>query len=119
MPAEKEFCFVIRHAPDDRFRIGELLDMALTAAAFDQTVTVVFLDDGVLHLLLPQNEQKNQGIIQIIAAFDLYDIHSPWVETESLLECGITLTNLAVPVRCINRADVARLLARQHILVAA
>jgi tRNA 2-thiouridine synthesizing protein C len=119
MQGAKQFCFIIRRAPDDGFRTGELLDMAMTAAAFDQPVSVVFMDDGVLHLLAGQQQQKSPvNIIQMIAAFDLYDLDHPWVETESLWERGLTLAALAVPVRSISRSGLGCLLARQHILLA-
>ncbi|QFY43300.1 hypothetical protein F6R98_12290 [Candidatus Methylospira mobilis] len=116
MAAVKQFCFVIRHAPDDDFRAGELLDMALTTAAFDQIATVVFMDEGVLHLLPGRNSRSN--VVQMLAAFDLYDLAPPWVETESLSARGATAADLPVPVRFIDKDELSRLLARQQVLVA-
>jgi tRNA 2-thiouridine synthesizing protein C len=123
MIAAKQFCFLIRHAPDDYFRTSELLDMALTTAAFDQAASVVFLDEGVLHLfsgrqLSGRQKNNNQAsVIQMIAAFDIYDLAPPWVEIESLHECGINMADVAVPVRYMNRADLRRLLTEQQVLV--
>jgi tRNA 2-thiouridine synthesizing protein C len=113
MQAAKQFCFVIRRAPDDGFRTSELLDMALTTAAFDQPANVVFLDEGVLHL----SQGSRNNILDMITAFDLYDIEPPWVETESLQACGISLDDLTVPVRCISRGELPGLLAQQQVLV--
>jgi len=103
------------HAPDDDFRAGELLDMALTAAAFDQAVTVVFMDEGVLHLLPARNNRSN--VEQMVAAFALYDLAPPWVEIESLSACGATAADLTVPASLIGKGELSRLLALQQVLV--
>lgn len=116
MPSPKKFCFVVRQAAQADIRVRELLDMALTTAAFDQTVTIVFLDDGVYQLLPRNHESAEDNVLQMIPALDLYDIEAPWVETESLSERGLTPADIAVQARFIARSELLHLFSEQNIL---
>ena len=53
----KNFLFVMRRMPFSGIYVQETLDMLLTAAAFDQSVSVLFADDGVLQLKKHQHPQ--------------------------------------------------------------
>ncbi|MCK7492950.1 MAG: sulfurtransferase complex subunit TusD [Comamonadaceae bacterium] len=46
----EEILFVLRHPPHGSMNAQESLDMILAAAAFDQSVSLLFLDDGVFQL---------------------------------------------------------------------
>jgi tRNA 2-thiouridine synthesizing protein C len=62
---KKTFLFVFQHAPHENLHAKEGLDFAFSCAAFDQQVDVLFVEDGVYHLLKNQNteaiKQKNHS----------------------------------------------------------
>jgi tRNA 2-thiouridine synthesizing protein C len=115
----KRFLFVLRQAPVGGFQASEFLDMVMTAAAFDQAVSLLFLDDGVLQLLRGQGPDAlgRGSVAAIFPALDLYDVEALWVERESLVERGVGEDAMVVPVKLIARASVADLLRDQTIVV--
>ena len=115
----KNFLFVLHHPPHEGAAIRESLDMVMTVAAFDQTVRVLFLDDGVFLLKLgqcPQNPNL-KPTSPLFAALEMYDVEGLWVEQESLAERGLVLTNLILPVQTIRREEIAFFLATADIVV--
>lgn len=115
----KRCLFVIRTPPLGGNRARETLDQILAAAAFDQDVCLLFLDDGVYQLLGHQNPSMLglEPVAPLLTALPLYDVNELWVERESLHERGLAEADLVVPVRGITRIDVAELLTRQDWLV--
>ena len=97
----KRWLFVMRHPPQSGLRVRETLDMILTAAAFDQPVSLLYLDDGVYQL------QSGQSGGDLLQALDLYDVKTILVERESMAIRTLTEADLAIPVRVISRAEVA------------
>ncbi|MCF6202844.1 MAG: sulfurtransferase complex subunit TusC [Methylococcaceae bacterium] len=108
----------MRTSPHNGVQLQEKLDVILTAAAFDQHVSLLFLDDGVFQLKKEQKAEKyglkdTQSIFNVL---EIYDIHDLYVETESLLERGFQTTNLSLSVEVCYRKDVNELM-KQHDLV--
>ena len=72
------------------------IDVALTAAAFEQRVSCVFMDDGVLQLLEGQDTdsggQKNIG--RMIPALELYDVEAVYHHAASARQYGLTADQL-------------------------
>lgn len=116
----KSFLFVMRHPPHEGSAVRESLDMLMTAAAFDQRVRVLFLDDGVF-LLKAGQQPEGLGLKPVgplLAALEVYDVEGLWVEEESLAQRGLRLEGLSLPAWGIRRAEVAGLVAAADIVVA-
>lgn len=116
---QKRFLFVVRRPPYADVRSRETVDMILTVAAFDQPVTVLFLDDGVLQLKKGQQPER-QGIppvAPLLETLDLYDVREVWAERESLAERGLGADDLTIPVRIVSRRGVAALTAAQDVVI--
>lgn len=115
----KEYLFVMRHLPHVSSHVQETLDQMLTTAAFDQTVSVLFIDDGVLQLKNGQNPQQIgvKNTAAIFQALELYEIKHLFVEAESLISRGLTVNELILPVQLISRAEVNALLQRHAIII--
>ncbi len=111
----KKYLFVMSKAPHWGADLQETLDIILTVAAFDQRVTLLFVDDGVLQLQRGQNPDKLQlkDTAAIFQALPIYDVHDVFAEAESLQERGLKPADLLLPVREVYRRDV-RLLMRGH-----
>lgn len=85
--------------------------MALTFAAFDQTVSLLLLDDGVLQLLpkqAPATAQKN--IAKILQSLALYDINRVYADADAMQRRGINPDDTVVPVTPVDAVAIAALL---------
>ena len=92
----KKFMFVNRKAPYGTSYALESLEVVLISAAFDQQVSLAFLDDGVYQITKGQDTtgigQKNFS--KAYKALGDYDINKLYVEEESLAERGLTKDDL-------------------------
>ena len=117
----KKFLFIVRHPPQQGIALSESLDLMMTVAAFDQSVRVLFLDDGVFSLKSGQSH-SNPAVkpsASMFGALEVYDIKELFVEVESLTERGLTVENLILPARLIRRTEIAGLIAlADHVVTA-
>lgn len=92
----KKFMYVNRKAPYGTIYALESLEVVLIGAAFDQEVSLAFLDDGVYQLTKGQ-ETKDIGMKNFSPIYNVlgdYDINKLYVEKESLDARGLTLDDL-------------------------
>lgn len=115
----KKFMYVNRKAPYGTIYALESLEVVLIGAAFEQDVSLAFLDDGVYELTMGQNtkgvEMKNYS--PTYRALDDYDVSKLYVEKESLAARGLTEADLMVPVQVVGAAEMARLMAEQDVVM--
>ncbi len=94
--AVKKFMYVNRKAPYGTIYALEALEVVLIGAAFDQDVSLAFIDDGVFQLV--DNQKTDDiGIKNFSPAFRAlgdYDVTKLYVEQESLDERGISADDL-------------------------
>jgi tRNA 2-thiouridine synthesizing protein C len=116
---QKKFLFVMRSAPRDGARVRESLDMAMTAAAFDQAVRLLMLDDGVFLLKRGQRFEPNglKPVAPLFEALALYDVEDVFVERESLRGRHLTTEDLVIPVRVVDRTEIAGLTAEHDLVI--
>lgn len=115
----KRFMYVNRRAPYGTIYALECLEIVLIAAAFDQDVSVVFLDDGVYQL---KKNQDTTGIgmknfSKTYGALDDYDVEKIYVEEESLAARGLTADDLVIPVEVLAAADLREIMAQQDVVI--
>jgi tRNA 2-thiouridine synthesizing protein C len=115
----KRFMYVNRRAPYGTIYALECLEIVLVAAAFDQDVSVVFLDDGVCQL---KKNQDTTGIgmknfSKTYGALDDYDVEKIYVEKESLAERGLTADDLVIPVEVLAADDLREVMAQQDVVM--
>jgi tRNA 2-thiouridine synthesizing protein C len=115
----KRFMYVNRRAPYGTIYALESLEAILVAAAFDQDVSVVFLDDGVYQL---KKNQDTTGVgmknfSRAYGALDDYEVEKIYVEKESLEARGLTAGDLVIPVKVLAAADLREIMARQDVVI--
>jgi tRNA 2-thiouridine synthesizing protein C len=115
----KKFMYVNRKAPYGTIYALESLEVVLIAAAFEQDVSMVFVDDGVYQL---KKGQETQGIgmknfSPTYRALEGYDVEKLYVEAESMAERGLTEADLLVPVEVMSRAELAELMDEQDVIL--
>jgi len=115
----KKFMYINRKAPYGTIYALESLEVVLIAAAFEQDVSMAFLDDGVYQL---KKGQDTQGIgmknfSPTYRALEGYDVEKLYVEAESLAERGLSEDDLLVPVEVLGREALAALMDEQDVIL--
>jgi tRNA 2-thiouridine synthesizing protein C len=130
---KKKFMFINRKAPYGTIYALEALEVVLISAAFEQDVSLAFLDDGVYQLMKGQDTSgigmKNYS--PTFRALGDYEITKLYVEQESLAERGLKPEDLmeityedesedfAVKpsVRVVSRSELTEIMAQQDVLL--
>jgi tRNA 2-thiouridine synthesizing protein C len=115
----KKFMYINRKAPYGTVYALESLEVVLIAAAFDQDVSLVFMDDGVFQL---KKGHQTKGIEMknfqpTYRALDDYDINKLYVEQEALEARGLNADDLCVPVEVLPRAEIGKLMTQQDVVL--
>lgn len=115
----KKFMFVNRRAPYGTIYALEGLEMVLITGAFDQDVTVVFLDDGVFQIVKGQDTKavNMKNFSPTFRALEGYDIDKLYVEKESIEARGLKPEDFVVPVKIATADELAGLMAEQHVII--
>lgn len=116
---KKSFLLICRHAPYGGATAREALDVALTAATFDQTVSMLFLGDGVLQLMQGQLPAAiaQKALDKQLAALPLYDIETIYAEADALTARGLTSADCALPVQTLSAAQIPQQIGAHDIVL--
>ncbi|WP_028491511.1 sulfurtransferase complex subunit TusC [Thioalkalivibrio sp. ALE19] len=115
----KKFMYVNRKAPYGTIYALESLEVVLIAAAFEQDVSMVFMDDGVYQIKKGQDTGQigMKNFSPTYRALEGYDVEKLYVEAESLSERGLSEDDLLVPVEVMSRDAIARLMDEQDVIL--
>ena len=133
MSEVKKFLYVNRKAPYGTIYALESLEVVLIGAAFEQDVSLAFLDDGVFQLTKGQNTD-GIGIKNFSPTFRAlgdYEVTKLYVEKESLEERGLTQDDLQnimyededddweekPSIKLVSRAEMADVMADQDVVL--
>ena len=96
MSETKKFLYVNRRAPHGSIYALESLEVVLIGAAFEQEVSLAFIDDGVYQLMRNQDPSGIgvKNFSPTYRALGDYDINQIYVEKESLELRGLSKENL-------------------------
>lgn len=114
-----KFMYVNRKAPYGTIYALESLEVVLIAAAFEQDVSLAFIDDGVYQIKKGQDSADigMKNFSPTYRALEGYDVEKLYVAKESLEERGLTTDDLIVPVEVISRAEMADLMDEQDVIL--
>ena len=115
----KKFMFVNRSAPYGTVYALESLEVVLISAAFEQDVSLVFVEDGVWQL---EKGQQTKGIetknfSPTYRALEGYAVEKLYVEAESLAARGLTEDDLIVDVNVLSSAELGQLMDEQDVVL--
>lgn len=116
----KKLLFISRHAPYGSSLAKDALDAVLASSAYDQQLSLLFMDDGVFQLLKNQTSADiaQKSFASILPVLPLYEINSIYVHNESLKKRQITINELVLDsVQIIDSAAICSLLAQQDQLL--
>jgi len=96
MSETKKFMYVNRKAPYGTIYAWESLEVVLIGAAFEQDISLAFVDDGVYQICKNQDttELGIKNFSPTYSALGDYDINKIYVEKESLEARGLTVDDL-------------------------
>ena len=114
----KKFMFVNRKAPHGTIYALESLEVVLISAAFDQDVSLVFVDDGVYQLKKGQQTKgiETKNFSPTYRALEGYDVEKLYVEQESLSARGLSEEDLIVDVTVLSSAELGKLMEEQDVV---
>ncbi len=115
----KKFAYINRKAPYGTIYALESLEVVLIGAAFEQDVSLFFLDDGVFQLT---KGQKTDGIgmknfSPTYRALEMYDVEKLYVSEEALAARGLTADDLLVDVEVVADSEIAGMLDEQDVVL--
>lgn len=133
MPEEsKKFMYINRKAPYGTIYAWESLEVVLIGAAFEQDVSLAFMDDGVYQLTKGQDTTGigMKNFSPTYSALGDYEVTKIYVDKESLEERGLSLDDLQHlvwedededwaekdSIRLVSRTEMADILAGQDML---
>jgi tRNA 2-thiouridine synthesizing protein C len=132
MPDAKKMMYINRKPPYGTIYAWESLEVVLIGAAFEQDVSMAFMDDGVYQLTKGQDTTGigMKNFSPTYSALGDYEVTKIYVEKESLEERGLTLDDLQHlvwedededyaekdSIRLVSRAELADVLAGQDVL---
>ena len=132
---EKKFLFLNRKAPYGTIYALEMLETVLISAAFDQDVSMVFMDDGVYQLKkgVDTTGINMKNFSPTYKALGDYDVNKLYVDKESLAERGLGLDDLIdvtfededddwaekSSIRLVSREEIAALMLEQDVVISA
>ncbi|HSF92875.1 MAG TPA: sulfurtransferase complex subunit TusC [Paracoccaceae bacterium] len=133
MSETKKFLYVNRKAPYGTIYALESLEVVLIGAAFEQDVSLAFLDDGVFQLTKGQNTESIgvKNFSPTFRALGDYEVTKLFVERESLQERGLTEEDLQEityededddweekpSIRIVSRSEMADIMADQDVVL--
>ena len=115
----RKFLFVNRKAPYGSVYALEGLEVVLISAAFDQDVSVAFLDDGVYQLVKGQDTKaiETKNFSPAYRALEDYDVNNLYVERESLEARGLAPGDLLVEAKVIAAAEMTALMEATDVVI--
>ncbi len=107
---QKKILIIIRQAPFASTLPNAAMDIVLTAAAFEQELSLLFLGAGVLHLLPGQNsfETGIKSISQALPSLELYDVKRVLFEENALVQRGFKTNQLLMLSEALSRQQILK-----------
>ena len=131
--AKKKFLYINRKAPYGTIYALESLEVVLIGAAFEQDVSLAFIDDGVFELI---DGQDTAGIgmknfSKTYRALGDFEVRKLYVELESLEERGLSQADLMPivyedenedyaekpSIHLVDRAEMARIIGENDVVL--
>lgn len=112
MSTDKKVLLVLRSTPYGSSLARSGIDAGLAAAAFEQSVSLLFLGAGVLQLVPGQNGRALgvRDLGKLLASLPLYDIDRIYADAAAAERFGVDLTTASVSVTPVDVTEMRDLL---------
>ena len=115
----KKFLYINRRAPHGSIYAHEALEVVLIGAAFDQDVSLAFIDDGVFQLKKNQDTSdiNTKNFSKTYGALEMYDVEKLYVEKESLEQRGLSEDDLMVDVKILTSDEMKKIITDSEVIL--
>ncbi len=113
---KKKVLFIFRKAPYASSLTKETIDLLLVCGTFEQSVSVLWIEDGVFTLKKEQQDQQMKNVSKTFAALPLYDITNCLIHDQALAQRGMTLTDCILPAELISSIQIPELIKIQDFI---
>lgn len=115
----KKIMHIVRTAPHGTIYAYEGLEMVLIMAAYDQEISMAFIDDGVYSLVKDQDTAgiEIKGFMKTLGVLEDYDVEQIYVDRESMEKRGLTEEDFFIPVEVLDAQEIGKLMSEQDVLV--
>ena len=115
----KKFLYINRRAPHGSIYAHEALEVVLIGAAFDQDVSLAFIDDGVYQLKKNQDTSdiNTKNFSKTYGALEMYDVEKLYVEKESLEQRGLSEDDLMVDVKILTSDEMKKIITNSEVIL--
>jgi len=113
--SQPKLLIVLRQSPYSSSKAREALDLALVAAAFNQPVSMLFMDDGVYQLVAGQDADLlgMKSLEKVLPMLPMYELENIYAEAASLQQRGVDPTHSPIPLKVLDN-DLLRTLFAEH-----
>ncbi|WP_041523165.1 sulfurtransferase complex subunit TusC [Gilvimarinus agarilyticus] len=116
----KSILCISRHPPYSSALAREALETVLAAAAFDQPVNLLLMDEGIWQLTPAQQPEANKqkSLARNLSALEMFGVERVYAHHRSAVERGLNTEALCIDtVQWLNDEQVQQLIAQQdHLL---
>ena len=97
----------------------EALDLTLALSAFNESLSVFFIGDGVYQLLIEQRPEKilQKNFSPLFKMLALYDVDNIYVCTQALAQRDLQIKDLLIEVSVLDKHQLQQKLALQDQLL--
>ena len=115
----KKFLYINRRAPHGSIYAHEALEVVLIGAAFDQDVSLAFIDDGVYQLKKNHDTSdiNTKNFSKTYGALEMYDVEKLYVEKESLVQRGLSEDDLMVDVKILTSDEMKKIITDSEVIL--
>jgi tRNA 2-thiouridine synthesizing protein C len=115
----KRFLIISRKSPYGSACAKEALDLALTAAAFEQKVSLLFMDDGVFQLLKDQNTELlgAKNLSSTLPVLPMYDVENIYVDQYSLNSRNLKQADLVIATESLDDEALTELFENNDVVL--
>ena len=116
---EKKIGIINRQAPHGSSTAREALDLTLAISAFNESLSVFFIGDGVYQLLAKHQADLilQKDFQPMLLMLELYDVENVYVCQQSLVERNISVDQLVIKTTLLNTEEINEHLQLQHQLM--
>ena len=117
--SEKKIGIINRSAPHGNANGRESLDLTLALSAYNESLSLFFIGDGVYQLV---KEQSTTDILQknfqpLFKMLEMYDVEHIYVCDESIEQRGLSIEQLLIDVTLLNNKQLKLKLSQQDQLL--
>lgn len=115
----KDIVLVCRQPPYGSSLAKEAIDVALAAGVYEQTVSVIFMGDGVWQLHEKQDSEAiaAKNLQKTISALPMYEITNIYVDSQALEQRKISETQLSMNANLLTYKEISVLLDQADVIL--